>query len=481
MAYSRTSQLQSLTETLVALRQNSTPVSAVSATGLLHAGPGQWIANFDSINLIDPHDGSSAATVPATGMTIQDFTSSIDIVNFLLRSQPIRERITERGKGYLLVQEANDTTYDIARNLEQKLAVAPLKILREILTAETVAETVQKLKFPAAMSIAPECDSYDVYRQFCRAVGLTFSSAVMRADDSCLERPVEISHHDDWEMHQHRLQGHRLVVMPTLSGVSVTAAGVVMANGVAVAPLQLTYHASLLGVPLWRASSTATALSEADAKAVTVATRKIGDALAAAGFNGAFSAIFGQDTNAGGYRLIRVLPKSSSAFILANHVTATHGGLPLGSLEFMNIIDPAAAIDVNALQKRWNEHDCWSVVAIRHEGKDTEMITRAPQSGLYAIDDTHQARLVRTSTDPRDAVAANEACFVRIQESGMYRRHGMLLGILYLRQHLIGADFKTAPAVQNWTAAMNTLYSGLAITGSSLPLSMTLPGLRDLL
>jgi hypothetical protein len=472
---------QSLAETLGVLRSNDAPITAVSATGLLHAGLGQWAAKFDSIRLIDPFDGASGAIVPSTGVTIQDFTSGVEIVNFLLRNQSIRERLIEGGEGTLLVQEANGTTHEIARNLGQRLAVTPQKAWHEALRAEAVAEAVKKLKIAAAITVVPECDSYDTYRQFCRAAGLTFSSAVVRADDTCLERPVEITHRDDWETHERRLRGQRLVVMPTLSGASIVAPAVVLAKGVAVAPLQVSQHSSLLGAPLWRMSSTPAALEDSDGKAMTSATRKIGEALAVSGFTGGFSAIFARGSDQGEYRLVRVIPKLSPAFILANHVTTTHGGLPLGSLELMNVIDPSAVVDVPALQKRWQDFDSWSVAAIRHEGKDTEMITRAPQSGLYALDGGNEARFIRPSTDPRDAVAANEGFFVRIQESGMYRRHGMLLGVLYLRQNLADSDLKPLPALQNWTNAMHRLYSGLVITGSSLPQSMTAPSLRDLL
>ena len=85
------------------------------------------------------------------------------------------------------------------------------------------------------------------------------------------------------------------------------------------------------------------------------------------------------------------------------------------------------------MQERWSEFDNWSQLILKYPVDRVEMITKAPSSGIYRMDEKGVIKLVRKSIDWFVVSDEDEAFYLRVYSAGDYRYHGADLGILVSR------------------------------------------------
>ena len=97
------------------------------------------------------------------------------------------------------------------------------------------------------------------------------------------------------------------------------------------------------------------------------------------------------------------------------------------------------------------------------------MITKAPASGIWRIDDEGDIKLVRKSIDWFLVSDENEAFYLRVYTAGDYRYHGADMGILVSRGRFQTDDRKLTERAKAWVAAIHRQFEALPLTGSSAP------------
>ncbi len=105
------------------------------------------------------------------------------------------------------------------------------------------------------------------------------------------------------------------------------------------------------------------------------------------------------DTDTRQVYLGEINPRVSGASPLTNLITSTYGGCPIYFFHMLEFMDVEWELDLAQIQKRWAEFDNWSQPILKYPIDNVEMITKAPASGIWQMDDRGDIKLVRKSID----------------------------------------------------------------------------------
>jgi hypothetical protein len=98
-----------------------------------------------------------------------------------------------------------------------------------------------------------------------------------------------------------------------------------------------------------------------------------------------------------------------------------------------------------------------------------EMITKAPASGIWRMDDKGNIKLTRKSIDWFLVSGEEEAFYLRVYTAGDYRYHGADMGIIVSRGRFQTDDRKLTDRAKAWVAAIHREFTAIPVTGSPGP------------
>jgi hypothetical protein len=127
--------------------------------------------------------------------------------------------------------------------------------------------------------------------------------------------------------------------------------------------------------------------------------------------------------------------------------------------------------DVEALNARWSDPiniDSWSQMVIKHTRDELEMLTEAPASGVWQLDDSGEVRFLHAQTHRRTVEREDEAFFLRIARPGDYRYEGADLGILLTPGRLLDAG-KLTERGKAWVHGLQHHYRAEPIQEAQAP------------
>ena len=105
------------------------------------------------------------------------------------------------------------------------------------------------------------------------------------------------------------------------------------------------------------------------------------------------------DTDDGSVYLGEINPRISGASPLTNLITSTYGGVPLFLFHLLEFTDVDWELDLKEIQSRWDDFDQWSQLVLKQTTDEIELITEAPSSGLWRMDEDGSVRFVRQEID----------------------------------------------------------------------------------
>jgi len=124
-------------------------------------------------------------------------------------------------------------------------------------------------------------------------------------------------------------------------------------------------------------------------------------------------------------------------------------------------MDQPYELSINAINARWAKAeniDDWSQLVIKYTDNNVELVTEAPRSGIYRIQNNGKIEYDRMDTHRRAVEKENEAFFLRITRKGDYLYEGADMGILVLRGRLMTDDFTLTARAKKWINAIKTEY-----------------------
>ena len=101
---------------------------------------------------------------------------------------------------------------------------------------------------------------------------------------------------------------------------------------------------------------------------------------------------------------------------------------------------------------------------IKHTADTTELITSAPKSGIWQMNDDGTLSYVRMQTHRRTVGNEKQAFFLRISKEGDYKYEGADLGILITPGRLMTDDFELNDRARAWTHGILAQYESRPVT-----------------
>jgi len=464
--------------------RNSTPIYFISATNFNLLGLDEWVKDFKFICYMDCYDGRHPNTFVPAPEPHPEFESIEDINNYLLQHKEVLDFIHargRRGKAAFLMFDAE--TERLARAAGLQVWFPRAKLRNKL---DDKIETVRigdKAGVPSVPNVLARIDSYAELRKVSRRLGPDL--VVQSAYGDSGHTTYFISTERDWKRCADEIIGQGEVkIMKRIRCRQAAIEACATRAGTIVGPLmteivgfrELTpYRGGWAGNEIF-----ADAFTPALRSAARVMTRRFGEQLHKEGYRGYFELDFLIDEDSGEMWLGELNPRVTGASSMTNHAAFAHADAPLFIFHLLEFSGVDFDLDVTALNHRWADPDnvdSWSQLIIKHTADSVDVVTEAPESGIWRLNDDNSMEYARFDYHRRAVESEREAFFMRISGPGDYRYEGADLGILITRGRLMTRNHRLNRRAKAWIAGIRGRYSGRPPGGlEAAPLPVLQPG-----
>jgi len=182
-------------------------------------------------------------------------------------------------------------------------------------------------------------------------------------------------------------------------------------------------------------------------------TFRFGNQLRKEGYRGYFELDFLVDLDSKELYLGELNPRVTGASSMTNHAAFAHADAPLFLFHLLEFSGVPFDIDVSELNARWADPDnvdTWSQMVIKHTEDSVDILTEAPESGIWRLLDDGRVEYDRFDYHRRAVESEREAFFLRILKPGDYRYEGADLGILITRGRSMDNRFRLNQRSRAW-------------------------------
>jgi hypothetical protein len=467
-----TKKLTSLTDVYAFFRKNKTPITFLSPTPYNILGLGRWINSFEYINYFDSFDGTHPKVIVPREHGPHEFRSIEDVNNYLLRHKEVRARLKERGPGYLLLVMFDEETEVLARELGLKIALPKAKLRKHIDSKITTTKLGNAAGIKSAPNTMGRAKSFRELMKLASGARLGKDLVVQLPYGDSGRTTFFIKSEEDWKKNEADLVKEPLKVMRRINHLPGTVEAVATRHGTLVGPMQTDITGFAEVTPYkggWCGNDVFTGGFERERRTVQRMAQKLGDQLYKAGYRGAFCMDFLIDTDTRDVYLGEINPRISGASPMTNLITSTYGGCPVYMFHMLEFMGVDWELDLSKVQQRWAEFDNWSQLILKYPVDRVEMITKAPASGIWRMNEKGEISLVRKSIDWFLVSGEDEAFYLRVYTAGDYRYHGADIGILVSRGRFQTDDRKLTERAKRWVAAIHSQFEAIPVTGPAAP------------
>jgi biotin carboxylase len=466
--------------------RNETPIYFISATNFNLLGLDEWSKNFKYINYIDCYDGRHPNTFVPRPAPHPEFESIEDINNYLLQHKEVRDYIKGRGgspKAVFLMFD--DKTEELAKDLGMQIWFPKAKLRNRL---DNKIETVRignKAGVPSVPNVLVELSSYEDLKSKTKGTGVGSDLVLQSAYGDSGHTTFFIKSESDWKRHAGEIIGQgEIKIMKRIDCRQAAIEACTTKAGTIVGPLmteivgfkELTpYKGGWAGNEIFADSFTPKIRQTA-----RDLTFKFGEQLRAEGYRGYFELDFLIDKKTEEIWLGELNPRVTGASSMTNHAAFAHADAPLFLFHLLEFCGVDFEFDVHDLNARWADPDnidSWSQLVIKHPEDSVDMVTHAPQSGIWHLKEDGAVEYSRFDYHRRAVESENEAFFMRIAGPGDFRYEGADLGILITRGRLMNKQFQLNKRAKAWISGIRELYRGRPLGGmTQQPLPVLQPG-----
>jgi len=191
---------------------------------------------------------------------------------------------------------------------------------------------------------------------------------------------------------------------------------------------------------------------------------KLGDRLYREGYRGVFCMDYLIDLDDDMVYLGEINPRISGASPLTNLITSRYGGVPLFLFHLLEFMDVDWECDLTAVQARWRDFDRWSQLVLKQTTDEVEVITEAPASGLWRMDEDGNIRFIRMETDWHNVTGSDEAFYLRVYGVNEYRYPGADLGVVLVRDRMQSSERELMPKAAQWARGIMAQFKGVPVS-----------------
>ena len=150
-------------------------------------------------------------------------------------------------------------------------------------------------------------------------------------------------------------------------------------------------------------------------------TYAIGERLKEEGYRGYFELDFLIDEDTDQVYLGELNPRITGASSITNHAVFALADMPLFMFHLLEWMDVDYELSVRQINQRWarpENIDTWSQLVIKHTADTVGIVTEAPPTGIWRMDDAGEVGFSRYDTHRRAVESEREAFFLRITGAG---------------------------------------------------------------
>ncbi len=491
MAKSRRRKLRGISDIRRYFHRNETPIYFISATNFNLLGMDEWAKNFKFINYLDCYDGRHPNTFIPSPAPHPEFESIEDINNYLLQNKEVQDYIKGRGgKPKAVFLMFDQETEKLAKELGMDVWFPKARLRSKL---DNKIETVRignKAGVPSVPNLLTKLESYEELQEKCKKGGLGNDLVLQSAYGDSGHTTFFISNEREWNRHAGEIVGQgEIKVMKRINCRQAAVEACTTKAGTIVGPLmteivgfkELTpYKGGWAGNEIFASSFTPKIRQKA-----RDLTFKFGEQLRKEGYRGYFELDFLIDKKTNDIWLGELNPRVTGASSMTNHAAFAHADAPLFLFHLLEFSGVDFEFDVHDLNARWSDAkniDSWSQLIIKHTEDSVDVITQAPQSGIWHLKADGSVEYARFDYHRRAVESENEAFFLRIGGPGDFRYEGADLGILITRGRLMTDSFKLNARAKAWISGIRNQFQGRQLGGmSAAPLPAPQPGSFKLL
>lgn len=459
--------LKNISEIRRYFHTNKDPIYFVSATNFNLLGLDEWVMNFTYICYMDCFDGRHPNVFVPSEMPHEEFQSIEDINNYLLQHKEVVDLVKRRGgKPKFVFLMFDEKTEELVAELGGQLWFPKAKLRTK---CDNKIETVRignKAGVPSVPNTLSVVKDYEHLQKVCKKADLGSDLVLQSAFGDSGHTTFFIKNEKDFQKHEHDIVGQgEIKIMKRIDCRGAAIEACATAKGTIVGPLmtelvgfdELTpYRGGWCGNEIF-----STAFPPKARQKARELTFKFGEELRKSGYRGYFELDFLIDKKTGDLWLGELNPRITGASSMTNHAAFAHADAPLFLFHLLEFSKKPFELDVDELNTRWSDPDMidsWSQMVIKHTDDNVDLITHAPQTGIYKM--LEDGRVVFDRFDyHRRAVGENEAFFLRIANQGSYRYEGADLGILVTRGRSMTKSFRLTDESKKWIHGIKSAFS----------------------
>ena len=479
-----TKKLKNISEIRRFFHRNTDPIYFVSATNFNLLGMDEWCKNFKYISYIDCYEGGHPNVFCPSEQPHEEFTSIEDINNYLLQHKEVIEYINGRGGNPKLVFLMFDEKTERLCKEQGWEVWFPKASLRNRI--DNKIETVRigdKAGVPSVPNTLSEIESYEHLCEVAKAAKLGTDWVLQSAYGDSGHTTFFIKSAADFRKHQHDIIGQgEIKVMKRINCRGSAIEACATKNGTIVGPLmtelvgfgELTpYRGGWCGNEIYATAFTAKLREKAKEY-----THRFGEQLRKEGYRGYFELDFLIDQKDKAIYLGELNPRVTGASSMTNHAAFAHADAPLFLFHLLEFNGVKFDIDIEELNERWAEKDnidSWCQMVIKHTDDTVDLITEAPETGIWRLKNDGTAEYDRFDYHRRAVESEKEAFFLRIMKPGDYRYEGADLGILVTRGRAMDDRFRLQQRSKQWIKAIRAHYKARSLTAPAAAAVMEHP------
>lgn len=461
-----TERLQGLSDIRRHFYRNDRPVLFFSATCFNLIGMDEWVRGFRYVNYIDCFDGHHPNVIAPPELAHRPFTSIEDINNYLLEHKHVVDYVRSvsgrRPMGVFLMFD--ERTEALCEELGIDMCFPSAALRSEVDDKISATRIGERAGIQSVPHVLTNVESYEQLRRVAGHLG--DEVVVQTAFGDSGHTTFFIASEADFDKHASDIiEAPEVKVMRKIRCRGAAQEACVTRHGTIVGPLMTELVGFKELTPYrggWCGNEVLHDSFDADTRQrARQMTAGFGEELRKMGYRGYFELDFLRDLDTNELYLGEINPRITGASAMTNLAAFAHADAPLFLFHLLEFSGIDFDLDVDAINDRWSDAaniDGWSQMVIKHTTDDVEMVTEAPKSGIWQLDDDGTAHFVREQTHRRTVEHENRAFFLRITRPGDWFYEGADLGILTLQGRLMTEEFDLEERAQRWIRAMRAQF-----------------------
>ena len=474
--------LRGLSDIRLFFHRNETPFYFISATNFNLIGIDEWVRNFKCITYIDCFDGQHPNVFVPSEIPHKPFTSIEDINNYMLQHKDvvdfIRSRAVDGDAGKAVFLFFDEETEELCKQLGLEVCFPKASLRRMVDDKISATRIADRAGIASVPNVLAKVSSFDELRNASRALGEHLVIQTAFGDSG--HTTFFISNEDEYKKHADEIaEQPEVKIMKRIRCRGAAQEACVTRHGTIVGPLmtelvgfkELTpYRGGWCGNEVY-----ADSFSHDVRLRARDMTFKFGEELRKLGYRGYFELDFLRDLDSDELYLGEVNPRVTGASAMTNLAAFAHADAPLFLFHLLEWSNVEFELDVEELNERWADPeniDSWSQLVIKHTIDSTELITSAPKSGIWQMNDDGSLTYVRMQTHRRTVGNEKQAFFLRISKEGDYKYEGADLGILITPGRLMTEEFELNDRARAWTRGILAQYGSRPVAPAESDVSV---------